>query len=446
MKIKKILYFKNYKISSDSILFKYKFNNKSYTIKFISKELLQNKNFDPKNDCVLNKIVCYLGIISSFNLFDLEYFDEVIIECIALDKEESNYFSNLSFNGLAEFRYINKININKKIKFSSIYNQNNYPYKKSKLLLNKKTILLNGGGKDSAVAAEILKLIKEDYSWLTLNMNTTRKNIILTSKIKDGFSLSRVLDKNIRKDGKYLGHKPVSALIAFISILYAYIHKYSYVVTANEHSSNFSNLKINNISINHQYTKSLDFENKFNVFMQNKLFKGITYYSILRPLYEIQITKIFSSYKQYFPHFISCNIGVKENRWCLKCPKCTFIFLALAPFISITNIKKIWGSNLFLNKDITDNILKLIDNNSKPFDCVGTKEECRLALYLCEKNKLLEGVSKSTKKELFKYIQNYDYEKNLKKYLQTYKRENNIPKIIVPKLEKFWKKTLGIKQ
>ncbi|MCK4891982.1 MAG: hypothetical protein KAS78_04920, partial [Candidatus Pacebacteria bacterium] len=66
--------------------------------------------------------------------------------------------------------------------------------------------------------------------------------------------------------------------------------------------------------------------------------------------------------------------------------------------------------------------------------------------YLCEKNKLLEEVSKSTKKELFKYIQNYDYEKNLKKYLQTYKRENNIPKIIIPKVEKFWKKTLEIRQ
>lgn len=444
--MKKILYFKNYKISSNSISFKYKFNNKSYTVKFTSKGLLQNKSFDSKNDYALNKIICYLGIISSFNLFDLEYFDEVIVECIALDKEESDYFSDLSFSGLAEFRYINKININKKIKFSSTRSQNNYPYKKPKLFLNKKTILLNGGGKDSAVAAEILKLIKENYDWLTLNMNIARKNIILTSKIKSRFSLSRVLDKNIRKDGKYLGHKPVSALLAFISILYAYVYKYSYVVTANEHSSNFSNLKINNILINHQYTKSLDFEKKFNVFIQNKLFEGITYYSILRPLYEIQITKIFSSYEQYFSHFISCNTGVKENKWCLKCPKCAFIFLALAPFISITNVKKIWGSNLFLNKDIIGNILKLIDDSPKPFDCVGTKEECRLALYLCEKNKFLEEVSKSTKKELLKYIQNYDYEKNLKEYLQIYKRENNIPKVITSKVEKFWKKTLEIKQ
>ncbi|MCK4891572.1 MAG: hypothetical protein KAS78_02800, partial [Candidatus Pacebacteria bacterium] len=285
--MKKILYFKNYKISSDSILFKYKFNNKSYTVEFISKELLQNKSFDPKNDYVLNKVICYLGVISSFNLFDLEYFNEIIVECMVLNKEEGDYFSNLSFDGLAEFRYINKINISKKVKFSSICSQSNCLYKKPKLFFNKKTILLNGGGKDSAVAAEMLKLIKENYSWLTLNMNTARKNIILTSKIKSCFSLSRVIDKNIRKDSKYLGHKPVSALIAFISILYAYIYKYSYVVTANEYSSNFSNLKINDISINHQYTKSLDFEKKFNVFIRNRLFKGVTYYSVLRPLYEI---------------------------------------------------------------------------------------------------------------------------------------------------------------
>lgn len=442
----KILYFKGFKTKGRIISFEYEYNKEIYINKIILNELPEEFVFNVKNDNNLNNLLCYVGIIFTIYMFNVDYFDEIVVECIELDKEDVLFFSEIFYKGLAEFRFVNDIKINKKIKLSSIVE----PEKRKrapKLSLKNKSLLLNGGGKDCVVGAEILKEIGEKFSWLTLDMNKSRKRIIAVSEVDYSLTIDRVRDEKAdeiaERSAKYSGHKPFSAYMAFVSVLIAYIYKYKYVVVSNEYSANISNLIKDGVEINHQYTKSFEFEVKFNRFIKKRLFKGIEYYSIVRPLYEIQIMKIFSNYPEYFSSFLSCNKGKNIDKWCLKCPKCAFVFLSLAAFISEKNIDKIWGSNLFLNENIVKNIIELVNESPKPFDCVGTKEECRLALFLCKQKGLFEKTKIIYKKELEKYIENYDYKKNLKKYMLDYNKENNFPKEFSEEINQFFKKTLN---
>ena len=444
----KILYFKSFKTKGRTISFEYEYNREIYVNKIILNELPEGFVFNIKNDNNLNDLLCYVGIIFTIYMFNVDYFDEIVVECIGLDEEDVLFFSEIFYKGLAEFRLVNDIKINKKIKLSSSIG----PKKRkqmSKLDLKNKSLLLNGGGKDCVVGAEILKEIGEKFSWLTLDMNRSRERIIVASGVSSSLSIDRIRDKKAdeiaEKNAKYSGHKPFSAYMAFVSVLVAYVYKYKYVVVSNEYSANISNLIKDRVEINHQYTKSFEFEIKFNKFVRERLFEGIEYYSILRPLYEIQVVKIFSNYSKYFPDFLSCNKGKNTDEWCLECPKCAFVFLSLAAFISEKNINKIWGSNLFLNKNTVKNIIELVNENPKPLDCVGTKEECRLALFLCKQKGLLEKTKIIYKKELEKHIENYDHKKELKKYMFDHNKEKNFPKEFSEEINQFFSKMLNKK-
>ncbi|MCK4800280.1 hypothetical protein KAS31_04855, partial [Candidatus Parcubacteria bacterium] len=104
-----------------------------------------------------------------------------------------------------------------------------------------------------------------------------------------------------------------------------------------------------------------------------------------------------------------------------------------------------WGSNLFLNKNTVKNIIELVNENPKPLDCVGTKEECRLALFLCKQKGLLEKTKIIYKKELEKHIENYDHKKELKKYMFDHNKEKNFPKEFSEEINQFFSKMLNKK-
>ena len=218
--------------------------------------------------------------------------------------------------------------------------------------------------------------------------------------------VERKIDENLLKlnrKGFLNGHTPFSAYLAFLSVLCAVLFNYKSIAFSNERSSNEGNLKYLGKIINHQYSKSFDFEKKFRYYSKKYLAKNVEYFSFLRPLYEIQIGKIFSKYPQYFNAFLSCNEAYKTysgrkkpinpeqiasrlygaRKWCGRCPKCLFVFTALYLFIEESELLKIFRKNLFEDKKLLTLMLELIgERKFKPFECVGTKKESRIAFYL----------------------------------------------------------------
>ena len=82
--------------------------------------------------------------------------------------------------------------------------------------------------------------------------------------------------------------------ITDLTYLVAFLIGKKYVALSNEDSANESNIV--GEKINHQYSKSLEFENDFRWFTKNYLTDKIEYFSLLRPLNELQIMKIFTKY------------------------------------------------------------------------------------------------------------------------------------------------------
>ena len=196
----------------------------------------------------------------------------------------------------------------------------------------------------------------------------------------------------LNRKGFLNGHTPFSAYLAFLTVLIGVIFDKKYIALSNERSSNEGNLKYLGKTINHQYSKSFDFEKKFRNYSKKYLAEDIEYFSFLRPLYEIQIAKLFSKYfDKYGTVFLSCNEAYKTysgkkkptKKWCGHCPKCLFVFAILYPFIKTKKLIKIFGQNLFDKKELLNLMKELIgESRFKPFECVGTKKESLIAFYL----------------------------------------------------------------
>ena len=126
-------------------------------------------------------------------------------------------------------------------------------------------------------------------------------------------------------------------------------------------------------NINHQYSKTIEFENDFRNYAKKYLRTEIEYFSMLRPINELQIAMLFSKIEKFHKIFKSCNVGSKENvwKWCNNCPKCLFVYIILSPFLYKEKLINIFGEDLFKNEGLLKTFIELCGyGETKPFECV----------------------------------------------------------------------------
>jgi hypothetical protein len=139
--------------------------------------------------------------------------------------------------------------------------------------------------------------------------------------------------------------------------------------------------------VNHQWSKGWQFERAFGEYVQRRVAADLHYYSLLRPLSELAVARQFAKTDRYDAHFSSCNrnfhiLGERPvNRWCGVCPKCHFVFLALAPFMPKPRLVGIFGRNLLDDASQAGGFDALLEfQDHKPFECVGEGQESRTAM------------------------------------------------------------------
>ena len=337
---------------------------------------------------VLNNFIFHLGLMEIPSYWKTTCSSEIEIQAGPLDKEQIRWWKDLIINGMGQFFYENNFDFTRP-NFLTIKpdKQKAHLTRLNLVKLNEEKILIPvGGGKDSAVTLEIFKKAKKDIKCFLLNPTTAALKIIRISGVKNPIIVERKIDKKLlelNRKGFLNGHTPFSAYLAFLSSFLALIFDFKYIAVSNERSSNEGNVKYRGKAINHQYSKSFDFEKKFRNYSKKYLARDIEHFSFLRPFYEIQIAKVFSRYEKYFSVFRSCNKGQKKNTWCARCPKCLFVFAILYPFLGERKLVKIFGENLFKKKELLPIILELIgERKFKPFECVGTKKESLIGFYL----------------------------------------------------------------
>lgn len=181
-------------------------------------------------------------------------------------------------------------------------------------------------------------------------------------------------------------------MVAFSAEITSYINRLKYIVLSNESSANESTVIGQNV--NHQYSKSFEFEKDFHEYEEKYLKTGIYYFSFLRPLSEFQIAEMFSAHRKYLPVFKSCNLGSKfsPDIWCGDCPKCLFVSLILSPFLTNDELTEIFGKDLLNDESMSEYFTELIGKSiHKPFECVGSVDEVNLAVSLAIRRREQNG-------------------------------------------------------
>jgi hypothetical protein len=249
-----------------------------------------------------------------------------------------------------------------------------------------------GGGKDSIVTLEAVRRLPIATTLFSVNEYAPIRATVEESGL-DALVASRKLDPllfELNAQGALNGHVPVTAINSLIGCLIAMRLGYDAVVFSNEASSSSGNVAWEGVDVNHQWSKGIEFERALR-----SLLSGIpvTYFSFLRPLTELAITRQFANLTDYHPVFTSCNRAFhldesKRRLWCGDCPKCHFVFLCLAPFLPKDELLSIFGGrNLLDDPRQHEGFLELLnaDGRMKPFECVGEAGECRAALTLLSK-------------------------------------------------------------
>ena len=201
--------------------------------------------------------------------------------------------------------------------------------------------------------------------------------------VDDTLVIRRTLDPlmlKLNSQGALNGHTPFSALLAFYSLLASQLSGIPSIALSNENSANESTVA--GTTVNHQYSKSVEFERDFRQYVAAWL-GDYNYFSMLRPLCELQIALLFARTERYFDIFRSCNVGSKQDIWCGHCAKCLFAYIILSPFIAPDRLAAIFGRNLLDDGSMLPLLQELAGcTEAKPFECVGTVEEVRAALAL----------------------------------------------------------------
>ncbi len=349
---------------------------------------------DAKHE-VLDRALFALHLIGGISYYKTCLPKEMEIRSGALTKEQAAFWNTVYENGLGEFFYRNQIDYRGLVKFPAVTNSEYQALVPEKDLRPEtrdlRVLVPVGGGKDSMVTVELLK--KAGYKSTLYRMG---KHPILDTLAEQAglpiITTERHLSPtlfDLNAQGALNGHVPITAYLSCVTVILSIIYDFDAVALSNERSANYGNVEYLGKEINHQWSKSLEFEQAFQNYVHTYITQSIDYFSPLRPLSELSITKLFCENPKYLSTTTSCNTNwriLKEKpnqKWCGTCPKCAFVFALYSAFIPKDQLVETFGKNLFADEALLPLYRELLSlEGFKPFECVGTPEETKAALYL----------------------------------------------------------------
>jgi len=343
---------------------------------------------EPSRLNALEALLPLLHWIAGISYYKTALPPQIAIESTKPSQATADFLDVLYRHGLGEFFFCNQLALPKKIAFPAqegVVNPASWRPPSA-------AVVPLGGGKDSLVALELMRRTSARPLRLFSVGNPPAIAAVAAQAGLPHLVVRRTIDPQLtalNQAGAYNGHIPISAIIAAVLGVSAVLYEFDHAILANERSANAANVQVQGIPINHQYSKSLAFEQAIQAQFTH-LLPGFYYFSLLRPLSELDIARRFAQLTQYHAVFTSCNrnfrlLGTQPSqRWCLDCPKCRFVFLALAPFMDKARLVALFGGNPLADSAQLAGYFALIGQHGmhKPFECVGEIEESLAAFYL----------------------------------------------------------------
>lgn len=387
MKYQKFIY-KNYDFNDDSkvLQLNYSFDNDiSFTETYRFDFELSNYDLT-----TLDRALQTLFFMAGVSYYKTYLATEIEVENGQIDAAGAKFFSKTYQRGLGEFFYLNHLDPRTPVNFPINQSESNSSASTSGTGL----LIGLGGGKDSLVSVELLRKLPKVATW-SVGHKPQLTPLVETIGLPH-FWVERQWDRSLlehNSGGAYNGHVPISGILGAVGVVVAILSGYRDVVVSNENSANEPTLRYKDMAINHQYSKSLEFEQDFQAHLQRQFGESVQYYSFLRPLSELRIAELFADFgfAKYKNVFSSCNRAFTHDShslfWCGKCPKCAFVFLALTPFVERTQLEHLFcDKNLLLTREMEPLYRQLLGiEGDKPLDCVGEIKESRAAMSKAQK-------------------------------------------------------------
>jgi len=331
-----------------------------------------------------------LHLIAGVSYFKAAVPPEIRIEGYAIDAGTATFLGSLYENGLGEFAYRNGLPLRGRICFPAAREASptGAPAALGNASSPARALVAIGGGKDSLVSIEALRALGVDQTVAWVG----GAPLIRACAERTGLPLLPIARQiapqlfEFNRQGAWNGHIPVTAINSAILVLAALLRDANQVVFSNERSASYGSTIPGAGEVNHQWSKGWDFERAFAAEVRRTVAPDLDYFSLLRPLSELAVARQFARLDRYDAHFSSCNrnfhlLGERPaSRWCGVCPKCHFVFLALAPFMPKPRLVGIFGRNLLDEPEQAAGFDALIEyRDHKPFECVGEARESRAA-------------------------------------------------------------------
>jgi hypothetical protein len=318
---------------------------------------------------------------------------EIRVESAMLDRPTAAFLDTLYLHGLGEFAYHNRLDLRGRIRFPHVDAAGTAgvpPMHGAEADSGAwRTLVPIGGGKDSLVSVEILKSAGVDATAVWVGNSP----LIATCAAATGLPLLNIGREispvlfEYNKQGALNGHVPVTAINSAILAAAAVLYGFDAIAFSNERSASSATLEYDGQPVNHQWSKGWEFEQALHALLASRVSPRLHYYSLLRPLSELAVAARFARSTRYDGVFSSCNRNFRilgprpADRWCGQCPKCHFVFLALAPFMSKPRLLGIFGRNLLDVPGLAADFDALMEyRDHKPFECVGEGRESRAAM------------------------------------------------------------------
>jgi hypothetical protein len=370
----------------------------------------------PDREAAFQTALRLLHLIAGVSYYKAGVQARIVVDAGPLDAATAELLDAVYLHGLAEFAYQNKLDLRGTIVFPSGSRhpgesrdpafsieageldsgfrrndgQSGSMTATAMLNLPRRSLVPIGGGKDSLVSVEMLKTVREPMTAVWVGTS----ELIAACAARTGLptlNIKRQLAPELfeyNRLGAWNGHIPVTAINSAILVCAAILYGYDAIIFSNEQSASAATLEYEGQQVNHQWSKSLEFEQRLRAYTKSHIAADLDYFSLLRPWSELAVTREFSRSTLYDDVFSSCNRNFRirgerpADRWCGQCPKCHFVFLALAPFVTKPRLLAIFGRNLLDDASLAAGFDALLEyREHKPFECVGEGRESRAAMF-----------------------------------------------------------------
>ena len=320
---------------------------------------------------------------------------KLVVKNISLTEYQANFFNTVYSHGLSQFIFENQLERSDIGLFQASANAESVHTKYN----GNGILLLQSGGKDSLLLAELLLRAQIEYIPWYISQSESIPHVLHTLAYPVVHPI-RQIDIDGLDTAKQLnalnGHVPVTFITLGYSLIDVVLRGKNTLLTAIGHEGEEPHAYIGDFAVTHQWSKTWPAEQLFQEYVTKNI-GDIHVGSPLRSFSELKIAKLFveNAWKKYGRNFSSCNLANyklghdnSELYWCGKCPKCANSFLLFAGFVQPEELQEVFGANLFDEPSLVDSFKGLLgmDAVMKPFECVGEIDELRRAYELALAN------------------------------------------------------------